>query len=238
MVQFGRALLSIYVWSVVVIATIITFFITAILHPFDPDQKMSHQVACLWGKTIFAANPFWRLKVMGKKNLRGTEGSVLVANHMSLADIVTVFCIGNEFKWIAKSSLFKIPFFGWTILLLKYIPLERGTAKSIRDTMKRAEYYLSKKISVLFFPEGTRVKSGGMAPFKNGAFKLAVQTGRPIVPIVISGTEKALQKGKIIVTGKVDGFIKVLPKIKSTDYTPQQFGELKLKVWNTMNKAL
>ena len=235
MKQFFTFLLAFLVWTIVGLLTFLAFVGIAISRLFDPKDRFTYRLANLWGQLIVKANPLWRIKIIGASHIKKNKGYVIVANHASLADIVCLFCLGKHFKWVAKSSLFKIPFFGWTMTLLNYIPLSRGRHGSIRDSFNEAAEWLNKDVSVLIFPEGTRSKTGQLAEFKNGAFKLALLTKKPIVPVVISGTGAALTKGRATMAAKVVGSLKVLPpiEIEGTDYE-----SLKTKVWNLMNQEL
>lgn len=221
-----------------VLDTLITFSILLILKPLDWNQTVSHRVINLWGQLIVKANPLWRIKISGREHIKNGKGCVLVANHMSLADIVCLYCIGKNFKWMAKESLFKIPIFGWSMSLLGYIPLERGAHGSIRDSFQKAQEWLIKDVPVLIFPEGTRSRSGELGKFKNGAFKLAILTKKPIVPIVIKGTNSALSKGKIAISVRAKGSVKIFPKIDVDSYSTEQYGELRDKVWTLMSEEL
>jgi 1-acyl-sn-glycerol-3-phosphate acyltransferase len=233
-----RSVLSVFVWAYVGFATILVFISVAILYPFDRNNNLSHHVTKIWGKTIVAINPFWKLKIKGKHRIKKSQSYVLVANHMSLADIVCVYCIGNNFKWVAKSSLFKVPFLGWSMSLMKYIRLERNDRSSIREAMELAKRYLEQNVSILFFAEGTRSKSGSLGAFKNGAFKLAIQTGKPIIPIVIHGTHQALKRGEAAAAGSASGYVRVLPKIDVNQFKPDEYGKLKQIVWNQMSETI
>jgi len=220
------------------IATIVAYVLIALVLPFDRRERMRHQIANKWGQSIVWANPFWHLSVKGRDHIQKNKSYVIVANHASLADIVCIHCLGNHFKWIAKESLFRVPVLGWTMSLLGYIPLKRGEHGSIRDTMKEARKCLERGVSVLFFSEGTRSESGKLAPFKNGAFKLAVESKTPVLPIAISGTEKALQKGRFLVASRLQGVLTVLEPVEVTGYEQDQYEELKARVWKMIHDVL
>jgi len=101
----------------------------------------------------------------------------------------------REMKWLAKRSLFQIPWIGWAFRLVGDIPVERGDAASAAVVMQQARDYLAHGMSVMIFPEGTRSRDGQLLPFKAGAFKLALDAGVPILPIAISGTAQGMPKG-------------------------------------------
>ena len=236
--SMGRSLASIWVWVLIALDTLFVFVLIGLLSPFDWNQKISYHIANLWGKLIFQMNPFWKLTVSGRERIKKNKAYVLVANHSSLADIICLYCLGRHFKWLAKESLFKIPFFGWTMSFLRYIPLERGKHGSIRDSFQTAQEWLEKGGSVLIFPEGTRSRSGALGEFKNGAFKLAIRSQKPIIPIVLRGTRQAISKGKMIVATKVEGSITVLSEIDTSSYAEEGRETLKNKVWHLMEQAL
>lgn len=236
--QTFNSLLAFFVWAFIGLLTLFVFIAIAISKIFDWQDQFTYRIANLWGQVIVNINPQWNIKIAGAHHIKKNKGYVLVANHASLADIVCLFCLGKHFKWVAKSSLFKIPVFGWTMTLLNYIPLSRGRHGSIRDSFNEAIDWLNKDVSVLIFPEGTRSRSGQLAEFKNGAFKLALLTKKPIVPIVISGTGAALTKGRATMAARVLGSIKVLAPIETQDYQESDYEGLKTKVWNLMNQEL
>jgi 1-acyl-sn-glycerol-3-phosphate acyltransferase len=236
--RFGFLILSLFLWVYIATVTILATTGIAAVHLFDPKQKVAHKIATLWGKSIFAVNPLWHLKITGRTHIKKNQRYILVANHNSLADIICVYCLGKQFKWIAKESLFKVPVFGWAMSFLKYIPLRRGEHGSIREAMTLAEQTLADNISLLFFPEGTRSRNAELGAFKSGAFKLAIQTKTPIVPIIIAGTERVLEKGTATMTARANGVIKVLPKVDVTEYGPGQTNELKARVRKLMGEEL
>jgi 1-acyl-sn-glycerol-3-phosphate acyltransferase len=88
---------------------------------------------------------------------------------------------------------------------------------------------LKKKVSVIIFPEGTRSASGEMLPFKDGAFRLAIDAGVPILPLVVSGTSTALRKHDWRV-GRVNAVVKVLDPIETTGLTHKDIKRLRDRV--------
>ena len=236
--RFLDIFIAFFVWTFIGFVTFVAFIAIAVSRLFDRKDRFTYRLANLWGKSIVKINPQWKIKISGVHHIKNNKGYVIVANHTSLADIVCLFCLGKHFKWVAKSSLFKIPVFGWSMSLLNYIPLSRGRHGSIRESFNEAIESLKKDISVLIFPEGTRSKTGKLAEFKNGAFKLALLTKKPIIPIVISGTGEALTKGEATMAAKVSGVMKVLPPVETSGYEDSDFERLKTQVWNLMNEEL
>jgi 1-acyl-sn-glycerol-3-phosphate acyltransferase len=106
------------------------------------------------------------------------------------------------------------------------IEVRRGERTSIVRAMKEARDRLSKRVSVMIFPEGTRSRDGELLPFKDGAFRLALEAGAPILPIVVAGTRDCMQKGTFRFQ-KARARVKVLPPIEVTGMTIADVAELR-----------
>ncbi len=162
--------------------------------PFDRNRVVAGRLLRLCGALVSRSFPFWRIRIDGRWP-RGRGAYVVVANHNSFLDIFVLSNIPHEMKWVAKKSLFRIPWVGWCFIMSGDIPLERGDASSALSVLGRARRYLDRGMSVMLFPEGTRSRDGRMLPFKSGAFKLAIDAGVPVLPIAVSGTAHGMPKG-------------------------------------------
>ena len=184
-----KVFLSILIWAVGSILTIVLYFAmllcVVLFYPFDKKRTIAHRQCFWWSDAVIALNPYWKVEISGLNNIDTRRTYIIIANHQSLADIVLAYKIKMQFKWVAKESLFKIPFIGWSLGLAKHIKLQRGNHGSIKRVNQQASYWLRNGISVLFFPEGTRSGSAEMGDFRNGAFKLAIKERVPILPILI-----------------------------------------------------
>lgn len=173
----------------------------------NKKRKWLHQVAVIWGRSILLANPAWRMKVEGRENIQPGRHYVVVANHQSLLDIfVVLVALPVHFKFMAKKELFSIPFVGWHMSSAAYIPINRSSVESGKNALLTARDRLSKGISVLFFPEGTRSQNGEIQVFKAGAFKAAQDEQVEILPVVIEGTGDAIPKNTRMIK-KVTRFV-------------------------------
>lgn len=233
-----KQLLSIAFWVFGSIFTILLYFVmlffVIILYPFDRDRRMAHRQCYWWSDILLRLNPFWKLNVSGLENIDKKKTYVIVANHQSLADIIVLYQIKAQFKWVAKESLFKVPFVGWCMSLAKHIKLERGDFSSIKKIYREAAEWLRKGVSVLFFPEGTRSDTGEMNEFQNGAFKLAIKEKKPVLPVSLSGTRDAIPKGGWQFSPNICFVLKVLPAIETAQLGPGDFEQLK----NTVRSRL
>ncbi|MFA5337543.1 MAG: lysophospholipid acyltransferase family protein [Candidatus Omnitrophota bacterium] len=226
-----KILLSIIIWIVGSILTIILYLamllFTIILYPFDKKRAFVHAQCFWWSDLVITLNPYWEVKVSGLENIDKNRTYIIIANHQSLADIVLAYQTKMQFKWVAKKSLFKIPFIGWSLSLARHIKLERGNFSSIKKVYREAAYWLRANTSVLFFPEGTRSQTDEMGDFRNGAFKLAIKEHVPVLPILFEGTGTAIPKGSWVFTTKTKALLKILPPIETTGYKPADFAKLR-----------
>jgi 1-acyl-sn-glycerol-3-phosphate acyltransferase len=120
---------------------------------------------------------------------------VVIANHESYADVFLISCFPWEMKWLSKDTMFRIPCMGWMMRMAGDIKLIRGKRESAIDAINQCRDRLKKRVSVMIFPEGTRSPTRDLLPFKDGAFRLALEQGIPILPIAVAGTRHAMAKG-------------------------------------------
>jgi 1-acyl-sn-glycerol-3-phosphate acyltransferase len=194
---------------------LVVFALTA---PFDRRRLPSHAWSCVWGTFYVVANPLWRLRVDGREKLPWRGPAVLVANHLSLLDILVLYGLFRPFKWVAKAELFKIPFVGWNMRLNDYVPVLRGDRESVRKMMAHCREHLARGTPILIFPEGTRSQDGHLQPFKDGAFRLALDAGVPVIPIAVTGTADALPKHGLVLRQWMSARVRVLDPIEPRDH--------------------
>jgi 1-acyl-sn-glycerol-3-phosphate acyltransferase len=185
----------------------------ALAAPFDRRRLAIHLYACFWGVLYVWLNPIWRLRVEGRDKLPWRGPAVIVANHLSLLDILVLYGLFRPFKWVSKESIFRIPFIGWNMRLNRYVPLRRGDRESIKQMMDACRRHLDAGWPVLLFPEGTRSQDGVLKPFKDGAFRLACEAGCPVIPVAVSGTFAALPKHGIMLREPMRAVVRVLDPI-------------------------
>jgi 1-acyl-sn-glycerol-3-phosphate acyltransferase len=222
---------SIVIWVISIILTVALFFVELffyiVLFPFDKKKKFLHAQCYWWSNAIIKMNPSWSLQVRGLENIDKLKTYVIVANHQSLADIVVLYKTQMQFKWIAKDSLFRVPFVGWCLSLTRHIRISRGKHGSIKKVYREAAGWLRKDISVLFFPEGTRSETDDMGVFQNGAFKLAIKEKRPVLPISIKGTRGVVGKGRWLFDTKASCIMTILPSIETDRFQMGDFAHLR-----------
>ena len=212
-----RWLGSLLFWAFLVGSSIALFPVAVLLwaltRPFDPRLRWLHRFTCFWASLYTWLNPAWPLRLEGRERIGPRGTYVMVANHLSLLDILVLFRLFRHFKWVSKIENFRIPFIGWNMSLNRYIKLRRGDRRSVLSMMRACEETLAAGNSIMMFPEGTRSPSGRLRGFKPGAFELALRTRRPLLPIAIRGTANALPKRGFVLQGRHEIRITVLDPI-------------------------
>ncbi len=204
--------------------------------PFDRNRVVAGRFLRLCGALVSRSFPLWRIRIEGRWP-RGRGAYVVVANHQSFLDIFLLSNIPHEMKWVAKRSLFRIPWIGWCFYLSGDIPVERGDAASAVKVMARARRYLDGGMSVMMFPEGTRSLDGKLLPFKAGAFKLAVDAGVPVLPIAVSGTAQGMPKGSPWVRPS-QLVVRILDPVPTAGMTDRDLRRLRDGVRDAIARAL
>lgn len=217
-----RRTLSAAFWAFVVLSSVLLFplalLIWIVTLPFDRRLVALHRFTCFWASLYTWLNPAWPVRVEGRERIRPHTTYVMVANHQSLLDIFVLFRLFTHFKWVSKTENFWLPFVGWNMWLNRYIRLTRGKGESVRRMLKACEQTLAAGSSVMMFPEGTRSPDGRLRAFKRGAFELAKRRQRPILPIVVRGTAKALPKRGLVLRGRHPISIRILDEIPYEEF--------------------
>jgi 1-acyl-sn-glycerol-3-phosphate acyltransferase len=205
--------------------TVVMATISLLVWPFDRTGAMQHWCARQWCRLI-AWSIFARIRVFGTENVNADQNYVYMANHSSLIDIPALFAyLPYQFRIMAKKELFYVPFMGWHLWTAGNFPIDRSdprkTAKSLRGVIDGVRG--GKSLAV--FPEGTRTPDGRLQEFKQGAFKIAVRAGVPIVPVSIRGTFRLLPKTTLAPRpGRVDVIIG--KPINTREYSDKNLSEL------------
>lgn len=198
MKQLSVTLWSIWGWFVFGLccalwlpAMAVVWVVTA---PFDPGRYWTGYMFRKVPVALQKLNPLWTFKITGDLPADPRNPYVVVSNHESFVDILLISHLPWEMKWLSKKELFKIPVAGWLMSLAKDIKLDRKDPKSSQKAMRQCRERLDENISVMIFPEGTRAVSGDLLPFKDGAFRLAIESQVPILPLAVHGAATALAK--------------------------------------------
>ncbi len=233
---------SLVFWTFLTVSSILLFpvavLIWAVGQPIDRRKFVLHRFTCFWASLYTWINPVWQVEVKNREKLQRRGASVLVANHLSLLDILVLFRLFTHFKWVSKVENFRVPFVGWNMTLNSYIPLKRGDRESVIRMMQLSERALAEGNSIMMFPEGTRSETGNMREFKPGAFELALKTRTPIQPIVIQGTANALPKRGFVLQGRHPISLTILDPLPPESFEGSSVEELTQRVRNLIAEQL
>jgi 1-acyl-sn-glycerol-3-phosphate acyltransferase len=189
---------SIIIWTtglcIMMVLFPLTFIIWLVCFPFDRQRFITHWFLVYQSVLISKLIPSTKIEIQGKEKAKKGTTYVIIANHQSILDILLINCLKYRFKWISKIENTKVPVLGWYLRMAGYITVDRGNEESKTEMLEKSYHCLTRGISIMIFPEGTRSTDGGIGFFKRGAFQLAIQAGVPILPVVIDGTTEILPK--------------------------------------------
>jgi 1-acyl-sn-glycerol-3-phosphate acyltransferase len=195
------------------------------------STRLFQKVSKAWMQLFFLLSGL-RIKITGREYFIKGESYIVTSNHNSFMDVplITPFIPGPN-KTIAKSELAKIPVFGM-IYQRGSVLVDRKSEDSRKRSFNKMKEILSLGMHMCIYPEGTRNRTKEpLQYFHNGAFKLAVDTGKSVIPAVLFNTAKVLPANKTFFYWPVKVRMDFLPPIPSTGTTVE---ELKEKVYETM----
>ena len=185
-----------YKWCIfvpfLVVSTLFFGFLTIILVPLTNPKFASYICGALWSRLNGYMTPMM-VSVHGRSNMDKKQSYVIVCNHQSHYDVFVLYgWLGVDFKWVIKQELRKVPGLGIGCEKVGHIFIDRSNREKALESLNDAKKKVVNGTSVIFFPEGTRSRNGGLGEFKKGAFMMALDLGLPILPITITGTSKIL----------------------------------------------
>jgi fatty-acyl-CoA synthase len=166
----------------------------AFLHFIKDPRAAGHYTSSVL--KILVALAGCRVRVIGRENMEVSGAKIFASNHTSYIDVgVLMSRLDAPYRFIAKEEVRDMPFIGAFLERLGHLKFDRTDPESRLREVQEVEELLRQGESVFFFPEGTFTSEAGVRPFQLGAFKAAVATGAPIVPISLEGTRKILRDG-------------------------------------------
>jgi len=179
------------------VATVVTALGTIALCAFGFQRRANVELAARWARFIAHLTPM-RVQLEGAENIEPGQSYVVVCNHQSQYDIPLIygFC-GLDLRWVMKSEIGKLPFIAQGCRAIGHIFIDRGNPDQARAKINCAVAKLPRGTGVLFFPEGTRSRTGDLIKFRKGAFRVAVDRNLPVLPMTVVGTRSLLPAGSL-----------------------------------------
>jgi len=226
-------LYSVWIWAATAVIATAWLPLLALIYvltvPRDPGRYTVGRWFRRCAVTSVALNPLWRFRTSGYRPVDPRRPYVAVSNHESLADIFLISHLPWEMKWLSKDAIFKIPIMGWMMRMAGDIAVSRSERSSRVEALEQCKDRLDREVSIMIFPEGTRSNDGTLLPFKDGAFRLAVERGLPILPMAVAGTRSAMKKGSLVF-GRSVAEVRVLEPIPTEGLTVRDVPALRDRV--------
>jgi 1-acyl-sn-glycerol-3-phosphate acyltransferase len=195
MSKFLRGLHSAVAALLVILNTIIMGTYGVLVGFIPPRGDWTVRGARLWARIILWS-ALIRLRVEGAARVPRDTPVVFMSNHESWLDIpVLLASIPVQVRFLAKKSLFGIPFLGWAMRAMGFIPVDRKNRREAVKSFEEAAQHIRTGRSVLIFPEETRTRTGDLLPFQRGGFLIAIKAGVPIIPVGLDGPARSLARG-------------------------------------------
>jgi 1-acyl-sn-glycerol-3-phosphate acyltransferase len=238
--SFTNRVISGVLWLMIMVLVIVWLPLLAVVYLLTAPRDPGRYTVGRWFRraavTAVALNPLWRFRTSGVRITDPRRPYVAVSNHESYADIFLISHLPWEMKWLSKEEVFRIPFMGWMMRMAGDIGVKRGQAASRAHALEQIRDRLRKGVSVMVFPEGTRSPTDEMLPFREGAFRAAIEAGAPVLPIVVAGTRHAMARGSLVFNNAT-AEARVLEPIETAGMTMQDMPRLRNEVRQRIQEA-
>jgi 1-acyl-sn-glycerol-3-phosphate acyltransferase len=138
--------------------------------------------------------------VQGRENFDPAGTYIFMCNHVSNLDPpVLITRLPRRTSVLVKKELFQVPILGQAMHLGDLVSVDRSNREAAVESMHEAEQVMNRGLNMMVFPEGTRSLESRLLPFKKGPFYLAMDSGKPVVPVTILGSEPLMLKGSLLI---------------------------------------
>ncbi len=215
-----------------------SFIALVVCYPFDKKRVVVHTLSKWITDVVFGLPIFMKREVIGMENIDPKQTYVMVLNHNSMVDILSIYNLPLIFKWVSKKEAYRIPIVGQLLFAHGDIVINRASAKEAMQLVHtRGLEWLQKGACISIFPEGTRSKDGEIHNFKAGAFILAKDAGVPILPIVLDGTNTMVRDGWLV-NWRNKITIRILPPVSAEDVVNRDIKDVMTEVRENMVETL
>lgn len=227
------------IWVFLVFSVFMILFLPGIILPAFFGQhavSVTYFFMKAWS-WVFSQLTFIRYDILGRENIEKGKSYIYVSNHTSFLDLPGIaMTIRGQFRPLAKKELLKLPVFGW-ITRATCIVVDRSSNESRKKSLDHLKDILTMGINILIFPEGTQNRSKEiLQPFKDGAFRIAADTQKPLLPLVVLGAGKLMPPGTIkLRPGRIKIIVgKEIPATNDLKGT----NEIKVKTFEIMSEMI
>jgi 1-acyl-sn-glycerol-3-phosphate acyltransferase len=185
---------GIYAAGVFIVWLVLAWLLLKLMPPGQPAARMTSVALRIYFRLVGR-----RIVLIGGENIEAQGASIYVSNHTSYADVLVVMALfGTNYHFVAKSEINDMPFIGSFLRKIGHFSFERGKIRARSRQIEQMEKALLRGKSVFVFAEGTFGAEAGVRPFHLGAFRAAVKTGKPIVPVALKGAREFLRDGTFL----------------------------------------
>ncbi len=238
MERLKARLYTIWCWTGCGLSTALWATVSVFASLFTTGGRLQHFCMRRWSR-----DNLWlsraRVELEGLENIDYTGPQIFVANHSGLHDILSLSAnLPIQFRWIAKKSLFNVPFMGWHMGRSGYIPIDRDNPREAAKSIIEAARIIQGGVNAIAFPEGTRSKTGALGSFHSGAFALALRTAVPLVPVSLEGSYRVIMPKTLQVNPGVIIRIRIDKPIDLSSYARSDKHRLMEEVHRIMSRNL
>ena len=238
MEEFKAKLFTIWCWTTCAGSTAFWATVSILGSLVSGSGRLQHFCMRRWAK-----DNLWlsrtRVQIEGLENIDRDRPQIFVANHSGLHDILSLASnLPVQFRWVAKKSLFNVPFMGWHMRRAGYFAIDYENPRDMAKTIGEAAKSIQNGMNAIVFPEGSRSVDGVLSKFYSGAFSLALRTGVPLVPISLDGSYRVVIPRTSRVNPGVILRIKIDRPIDLSGYTKADRHRLMEEVFHVMSRNL
>jgi 1-acyl-sn-glycerol-3-phosphate acyltransferase len=232
---------QLYAWLIflplVSLLTLVFSALTIVSAALINPHFASRVFAVTWARLAAFLTPI-RVDVEGAENAQRQRSYIVASNHQSQYDILVIYgWLKLDLKWVMKKELRKIPGIGIGCEKAGHIFVERRNPKQAAQVINEALERLGDGIGILFFPEGTRSPDGRLLPFKKGAFRTAIDSQIPLLPVTVVGTKDILPARSLaLFPGRAR--LVIHPPIETAGKTVEDLDGLMAEAREVINSAL
>jgi 1-acyl-sn-glycerol-3-phosphate acyltransferase len=229
---------TIWCWTGCALSTVFWGTVSILGSCVSGSGSLQHYCMRRWSK-----DNLWlsraRVEIEGLENIDPDRPQIFVANHSGLHDILSLAAnLPVQFRWIAKKSLFRVPFMGWHMRRSGYISIDRENPRSAAKSILEAAGTIQNGVNAIAFPEGTRSRTGLLGGFHSGAFSLALRAGVPLVPVALDGSYRVIAPKTLQVNPGTVIRIRISPPLDLSAYSKAEKRRLMDDVHAAINRSL